>query len=371
MSSIAATAPAPPPASRSLYSPTVDFLLLGGGSLLALLALRLLWPQQEGYAWSFATVGVLANWFNHPHFAHSYQLFYRGYAAKLTSPRYSASLRFGYLLCGLLVPLAMAGFFAWTVLAGDARTLGYAVNGMFFLVGWHYAKQGYGMAMVDAALKKAFFSNTEKKLLLANAFIVWLASWLLGNQWLGQQAQFWGIVYTALPVGPNWIPVAQALMWASGAGVLALLAVRYACGKPVAWNGLVAYAAALYPWLLLRDPLLLLWVPLFHSLQYLAVVWRYQANVVRGRSASWRGRALRLGGFMGVGLALGWAGFWALPRWLGAHVPYDQAVFGDSLFLFIFWIFINVHHYFLDTVMWRKGNPDVAEHLFGMPPSPP
>ena len=147
------------------------------------------------------------------------------------------------------------------------------------------------------------------------------------------------------------------------------LAVRYASRKPLAWNGLVAYAASLYPWLLLRDPLLLLWIPLFHSLQYLAVVWRYQANVAHKRSASWRGRALRLGGFAGLGLALGWLGFWGLPTWLGRHVPYDQAVFGDSLFLFIFWIFINVHHYFLDTVMWRKGNPDVAEHLFGMKPA--
>lgn len=30
----------------------------------------------------------------------------------------------------------------------------------------------------------------------------------------------------------------------------------------------------------------------------------------------------------------------------------------------LFWVFINVHHYLLDTVMWRKGNPDVKRHLF-------
>lgn len=369
MSSIAVPAPAAP-AARSLYSPSIDFLLLGGGSLLALLAVRAAWPEQQGYAWSLATVAFLANWFNHPHFAHSYQLFYRRFPEKLTSPRYARPLRLGYLVSGLVVPVALAGFFAWTIAGADARTLGYAVNGMFFLVGWHYAKQGYGMAMVDAALKRAFFSGLEKKMLLANAFAVWIASWLLGNQWLGQRAQFWGIVYTAVPVGGDWVTAAQAVMWASSALVLAVLAVRYATRKPVAWNGLVAYAASLYPWLLLRDPVLMLWIPLFHSLQYQAVVWRYQANLVRGRTASRAGRALRLAWFAALGLGLGWLGFWAAPAWLGAHVPYDRAVFGDSLFFFIFWIFINVHHYFLDTVMWRKGNPDVAEHLFGTPPPP-
>jgi hypothetical protein len=32
--------------------------------------------------------------------------------------------------------------------------------------------------------------------------------------------------------------------------------------------------------------------------------------------------------------------------------------------VFLFYIFINVHHYFLDNVMWRRGNPDVQKHLF-------
>ena len=371
MSSIAISAAAGPGPSRSLYSPSIDFLLLGGGSLLALLVLRAVWPQQQGYAWSLATVAFLANLFNHPHFAHSYQLFYRGYRQKLTSPRYVPALRLGYLVSGLLVPLAMAGFFAWAIATANARVMGHAVNAMFFLVGWHYAKQGYGMAMVDAALKKAFFSNLEKKVLLVNAFCAWGASWLLGNQLLGRQGQYFGIGYVAIPVDAAWVTASQAVLWASSLLTVALLAVRYATRRPMAWNGLVAYAAALYPWLLLRDPLLMLWIPLFHSLQYLAVVWRYQANLAGARSPSPGGRWLRLGAFIVLGLGLGYLGFWAAPAWLGTHVPYDRALFGDSLFFFIFWIFINVHHYFLDTVMWRKGNPDVAEHLFGARPAGP
>lgn len=34
------------------------------------------------------------------------------------------------------------------------------------------------------------------------------------------------------------------------------------------------------------------------------------------------------------------------------------------MFLFVFWIFINVHHYFLDNVIWRAENPETRQHLF-------
>jgi hypothetical protein len=36
-----------------------------------------------------------------------------------------------------------------------------------------------------------------------------------------------------------------------------------------------------------------------------------------------------------------------------------------SIALACAWLFINIHHYLLDNVMWRKGNPSVAKHLFG------
>jgi hypothetical protein len=37
----------------------------------------------------------------------------------------------------------------------------------------------------------------------------------------------------------------------------------------------------------------------------------------------------------------------------------------------MFYIFINVHHYFLDNVMWRRGNPDVQQYIFGRPNTGP
>src|SRR5688500_5482659 len=68
-----------------LDGPVSDVLLMGGGSLLALLALR--WAMDDAAwagAWSAGTTLALANVTNNPPFITSYQLFYRGFGAKLT-----------------------------------------------------------------------------------------------------------------------------------------------------------------------------------------------------------------------------------------------------------------------------------------------
>lgn len=93
---------------RYLYGPAIDFLLLGGGSLLALLALRFwLGDGETATTTSLALTLALANLINHPHFAHSYQIFYSGYRAKLLSQDYAPSLRLRYLLTGIAAPIAL------------------------------------------------------------------------------------------------------------------------------------------------------------------------------------------------------------------------------------------------------------------------
>ena len=64
----------------------MDFLLLGGGSLIVLPLLALAYPGQERPVVIAAFSLMLAHVINHPHFAHSYQLSYKDYVRKLTSP---------------------------------------------------------------------------------------------------------------------------------------------------------------------------------------------------------------------------------------------------------------------------------------------
>lgn len=356
-----------PSRSIYLYGPVLDFLLLGGGSLIALLFIRFsIDPDEAGIAWSLATTLAIANIINHPHFAHSYQIFYRNYFQKLTSDRYAPSLRARYLVAGILAPTALALYMAWVVVGEHPRALGLTANGMFFLVGWHYVKQGYGMAMVDAALKRRFLRRDEKSALLVNSYVCWLFSWALINHIAAKSTgSYWGVEYFVVDI-PFWaLLVLGAALFLSTSWAASLMLRRRLRGEATAWNGVVAYVVSLYAWLLIRDPIILLWIPAFHSLQYLAVVWRYESN--RICAGDWKiSPQLRIIFFIALGIGLGYAGFWAAPGWLGENIPYNKEIFGSSLFYFLAWIFINIHHYMLDTVMWRKGNPDVSQYLFGL-----
>ena len=263
--------------------------------------------------------------------------------------------------------------------AGSAPLLGLAANFMFFTVGWHYAKQGYGILMLDAARKGVRFGAPERRRLLWNTHLVWVVNWLAANDALKAE-ELWGITYYLIDVPDPLLVAMAALVAVSTLAVGRDLFVKWRSTGALPVNGLLAYVAAVYVWLAVSrlDPVLLLVVPFFHSLQYMAVVWRYQLNVegerlfsdsAGVRDGGWkawlRSAPAALVRFAAVGAVLGFAGFWAVPSSLDTFSGYDRAVFGATLFLFIGWTFINIHHYFIDTVMWRRDNPEARRYLFG------
>lgn len=364
------------PRAGHLFHPVVDFLCLGGGSLIVLGLLAAFRPPAESYGMVAVTMMGLAHLINHPHFAHSYQIFYRGFGDKAFGSHYEPRLRLRYFFAGVAVPLILVAYFLTTVLLQDLRALGFAANIMVFLVGWHYVKQGYGMLIVCSVLKRQFFTATDKNVLLANAYAVWIADWMMAN-WALREHNLWGLGYYSLDLPQPLVTLAFALAAGTTAAMLWMLARKWWMeSRQLPMNGVVAYLVTLYIWMLLPvDPIFLLVIPACHSLQYLLVVWRYQLNAERDRAGrapavaerrSWlAGRpGARFGLFLLVGLVLGYLGFWGLPKLLTAAVPVDETLFGPTLFLFICWIFINVHHYFLDNVMWRRGNPDTGRYLF-------
>ncbi|MER9167139.1 hypothetical protein NKI12_07090 [Mesorhizobium australicum] len=368
-------APAATP-PKYLFGPLTDFLMRGGSAFLILPVLYFVPLRYEGLV--AATMLFLAYLINYPHFAHSYQLFYRNFGRKLRADGYDRNLQIRYIFAGIVVPLLMGAFFAYGSITANARLLGNATNAMFFFVGWHYVKQGYGMLMVDAVLKRRFFTDPDKKILLVNSYAVWLFAWLQTNTAVSQ-GKYLGLEYYTFAT-PAWLnAIALSAAAASTAATVVMLINRWTRnGGSLPYNGIIAYSASLYLWILIVriNPLWLLVVPALHSLQYLAVVWRYQSNVERderdaekipqSRILSILGPAyrVRLLEFISAGLLLGGLGFWLIPTALTAIVPYDREVLGSYLFFFIVLIFINVHHYFLDNVMWRRGNPEVSRYLF-------
>ncbi|MFN9497569.1 MAG: hypothetical protein ACK57E_03720 [Erythrobacteraceae bacterium] len=335
---------------------------------------------EEGLKLQLATLMIVAaNLVNHPHFAHSYQIFYRGYAKKAFGNSLGRKMQARYLLAGLIVPVLLAAFLAYGALAADTRLLGYDANLMALTVGWHYAKQGYGMLMVDAALKRRYLSDRTKKILLANCYAVWLAVWVSLNLAVRQE-NLWGLAYYSFAVPqPVFIVTSLAAFVTTALSVWAL-AMHWQEKRALPVNGVVAYGVGLYLWLLFVD-VNLLWVlvvPALHSLQYMTVVWRYQLNYEKAQLASddyRKGSFIRavfgadpvahMAGFVLTGAVLGFLGFWGIPMLADSLVPYDRQAIAGVLFLFVFWIFINVHHYFLDSVMWRRENADTKLYLFG------
>ncbi|WP_211276687.1 hypothetical protein [Erythrobacter tepidarius] len=374
----AAPPQAAPPAPRHLFGPVIDFLCLGGSSLL-LLPLIFLLPEAELKAPLATAMMLLTNLVNHPHFAHSYQIFYRGYARKAFTPALGRAMQVRYLVAGLVVPLLLAAFLVHGALAADTRLLGYAGNLMALAVGWHYAKQGYGMLMVDAALKRRFLDERTKKILLANCYAVWLAAWV-GINLAVQQENLWGLAYYSFALPQPLFFLTSAAACLTTALSVWTLAMHWRGKGTLPVTGVVAYGVSLYLWLafLRVNPLWVLVVPALHSLQYLTVVWRYQLNYEKARLANVayrKGNLLRalfgpspvgqMIAFVATGALLGFLAFWAIPLVAESIVPYDRQAITGFLFLFTFWIFINIHHYFLDSVMWRRENPDTRLYLFG------
>lgn len=367
------------PAARYLYSPLVDFLLLGGGSLLVLPLVALAFPAPERPATLVAVSLVIAHFVNHPHFAHSYQIFYKNFWSKLTNRTLSKSLRARYFISGILVPVSLIGYFAAAVSKGDLVLLGLAANLMMLLVGWHYVKQGYGMLIVDSVLKRHYFGSMQKNILLVNAYVVWAYAWTRANVAIAEQ-DFWNLSYYSFAL-PEWLLTATTVLMAlsTAAALGVIFSDFFSRPAPRPWNGVVAYFTTLYLWsaFVSINPALLLLVPAFHSLQYLAVVWRFKINAnANDATAGERPKqpllgfqlptigTIRLLNFALMGMLLGFLGFWWVPQKLDAWTGYDEALLGPTLFLFVFWLFINVHHYFLDSVMWRAENPEVRRNLF-------
>jgi len=361
-----------------LFHPIFDFLLVGGGSIICLALFQLVIDNRDT-AWPkvLAFTLTLSIFVNYPHFAHSYQLLYTGFARRVLDSGTDRLTRLRYVWAALVVPLLLAAFFVYAAQLADSRILSYAWNAMLFFVGWHYVKQGYGMLVVLSALRKVYFSALEKRLLLANTYVIWLCAWLNYNATY-KEDRTWGVPATTFDMPDELVILGQVAAAATSVLFIFVMVRRsVVLKKPASFNGLVGYCCAVYLWLLAArfDVVFFYVIPAFHSLQYLLFVWRFQINKAQAAAAR-RPRLRRLGlstqlqglaafaGFILLGGVLGWIGFEGLPGTLDLTISYDHPVWGSALFLFMFAMFINIHHYFIDNVIWRKENEEVRHYLF-------
>lgn len=348
----------------------VEFLVVGGATLL-LFPLGWLLSWSIGLDTSELVVGFLTfhavHLINDPHFTVTYFLFYRDAKKKAFGPTFAGAQRIRFLLAGFVVPVALAAWGLGAIVTHSPTGLGLMMQLMFFLVGWHYVKQGFGVLTVLSARRGARFSARERTLILAHCLFAWLyaraSPFDPGSEYVEQ-----GVVFRSLPHPPGLESMTRLLFWASTAGLVWALAEHWRRERRLpALAPLVGFLVTVWLWVVYSsiDPLMVYLIPALHSVQYFYFVWLMRKNEARafeGPPHFGRPASVRLGALAVSAIAIGWLLFHGAPAFVDTAWASTEATaagnLGPTPFLAAFVTFVNLHHYFMDAVIWRRDNPD-------------
>lgn len=313
---------------------------------------------------------------NDPHFVVTYLLFYRDARARALGGAFGRAQRARWWVAGVLVPLALVAWGAVALATRSAPLVGWMVQLMFFLVGWHYVKQGFGVLTVLSARRGVRWGDGERRVVLAHCFAGWAYAWASPAD-PGRLVSEKGVVYRSL-AHPFGLETATFVLFVGSALALgAMLARKWRrerrlpplaplCGLLVSVWLWTVYSAA--------DPLMRYLIPALHSVQYLYFVWllrRNEARSLEGPPHFGRPAAVQVGFLAVSAVILGWVVLRGGPSFLDdvLAVPSQRRLatmddLGPTPYLAVVYVFVNIHHYFMDTVIWRRDNP-ATRHLLG------
>ena len=361
----------PPRPSRAWTSRLVEFFLVGGATPLffplSWFVRRRFGLDPSEYAIGFLTFHA-AFVINDPHFAVTYLLFYKNARARLFGDVFRPAQRLRYLVAGFLVPLVLG---AWAILGlatRSAYTLGLLIQLMFFLVGWHYVKQGFGVFTVLASRRGVRFSLRERIVILAHCFSGWAHAWASPFD-PGREVEEKGVVYLTLAHPPGLERITQVVFFATTLPLIVVLVKKWRReGRLPILTPLVALLCSVWSWSIYSgiDPLVRYVIPALHSVQYLYFVWLLKNNEAREREGPpffERAAAVRVGILAVSALGLGLFLFHLAPSALDAVMAPRRGVdpsdwMGPTPYFAALYAFVNIHHYFMDFVIWRRENPE-------------
>jgi hypothetical protein len=346
-------------------------LMLAGGCTVVLFPLAWLLRLRLGLDTSEYAVGFLTFYgawvINDPHFAVTYLLFYKDVRTRALGREIAVAQRIRYLVAGFAVPAALV---AWAILAltlHSAQTLGWMIQLMFLLVGWHYVKQGFGAFTILSARRGERLSPRERMVLLSHCYAGWAFAWANPATIAGVFEEK-GVVYWT-PAHPRWLElVTGAALGLSTIALVAVLVAKWIRERRMLPMGpLGVLLITVWSWSIYSsiDPLMRYLIPALHSIQYLYFVGLMKRNEARageGPPSFGRPVAVRLGALAITALGLGWIVFHGAPAFLDGTLvgrPRGSAVadaLGETPFFAAIFVIVNVHHYFMDSVIWRREN---------------
>lgn len=365
--------PAAEPGRRPLARDAAEAMATGAGTLVVW---PLLWLARKAFGLDASELAVGFTAFygayliNDPHFTVTYVLFYRDARRRALGDAFARAQTVRWLVAGVLVPAALAVWAAAALALHSAPALGWMIQLMFLLVGWHYAKQGFGVLSILSARRGVRMTPRERAVFLFHCYAAWAFAWANPAMPAGDFEEK-GVVYRQI-AHPRWLELGAGAVLAVSA-VLAIAVTiqkRLREGRTFPAGPLAGFAVTIWSWTIFSsvDPLLRYVIPALHSVQYLFFVWLLRRNAARaeeGPPSFGRPVAVRLGLLALSAVALGVLVFHLGPTFLDTafvrRPPRGQAFtdpLGETPWFAAIYVFVNVHHYFMDHVIWRRDNPE-------------
>jgi hypothetical protein len=322
--------------------------------LLVYIFLRNSTDHSEVYYGSFILLQALINW---PHFMASYRLLYKP----------ASNIR-KYPFATIYVPILLVVAIGTAVVIGGASAP--SNSGLYiqqdiayfmwliaaFYLAWHYTGQAWGMIASFSYLAGITLTNWERLTLRTGLRVLLLWHVIWGAQDLPQQ--WLGPVYPYIPELLNLVSAVAIAAFVIGAMTFAGIKGRTGL-KPT--PQMLAPWIAVYLWYLVLffEPAAYIFVQFSHALQYLIFPLRVEIN--RNESLATNGPGLK---------QLLWSGrYYSLLVLLGLLVFYAPEILIEKSpqvysFALLLASGVSIHHYFVDSRIWKLSNKEVRTSLF-------
>jgi len=326
-----------------------DWLMIGGLSILMFAAMGLIqggYADRAGWLMSVAAFSWLCNW---PHFAATN---YRLYHSKENIRQYPVT--------ALIIPVAIMGLMV-SSFASPQGIAPYFVKLFLIWSPYHYSGQSVGISLLYARRAGISLGGWERKSLAAFIFGTFILQTARGEV-AGTDRAFFGVSYPTFGLPQYVATVSEFLMWAGGAAFLAYAVYWSVKNRRMMPPIILLPAATQFVWFVLgwRVPSYYNFVPFFHGLQYLMIAWAMQLKEKMDENEIAPSRRFVLSETLRWGLGIFVGGvilFKFLPEGVGA-MGYEMSL-AEPLVISA----VQIHHFFVDGVIWKLKNPKVGSPL--------
>ncbi len=335
--------------SPYLVSLPVDFLLIGGGSIILFIVLPHLYegPMTPRLLTASLWLTWLGNW---PHNAATN---YRLYSST------SAFRQYPFTAVGVPL-LVLLGVVA--SLSAPETVAPYFIKVTLSWILYHYCGQSIGVSLLYAR-RSGYQPSSLERFFLLSFFYGTFFSRSLWSETSNQPLQYFGVAYPRFGVPVFFTYVAAAWCYACAMGFLFCFirqCVRERRMPPVMY---LLPVVTHYVWFFVAGPERpwVQFVPFFHGLQYLVIAWAMQLKQEADRRVAkptgWF-VALRSLRWYGLNVIGGACLFWVVPRFVSRVGGVDLS-FASAIIFSAF----QLQHSFVDGVIWKLRSRSVSSPL--------